>query len=95
MVISGVELVFLAFIFIFALGFLMPLLGARNSISIVKKEGGQRYTPGQRLSKQVRTADGECFYSQLAFLKCASLIACLILDLFCSLKSELTLSKLV
>ena len=59
MVFSEVELVFLAFIFIFALGFLMPLLGARNSISIAKEtkkreEAGQRYTRGQRLSKQVR-----------------------------------------
>ena len=37
MVFSEVELVFLAFIFIFALGFLMPLLGRGNNISIVKK----------------------------------------------------------
>ena len=37
MVFSEVELVFLAFIFIYALGFLMPLLRARNSMSIAKK----------------------------------------------------------
>ena len=66
MVFSGVELVFLAFIFIFALGFLMPLLGARNNISIVKKtkkekKGGQRYTRGQRLRKQVRREKANVF----------------------------------
>ena len=38
MVFSGVELVFLATFYLhFCLGFLMPLLGARNNISIVKK----------------------------------------------------------
>ena len=69
MVISGVELVFLAFIFIFALGFLMPLLGARNNISIVKKEGGQRYTRGQRLRKQVRREKANVFIASVGISK--------------------------
>ena len=69
MVISGVELVFLAFIFIFALGFLMPLLGARNNISIVKKEGGQRYTRGQRLRKQVRREKANVFITSVGISK--------------------------
>lgn len=67
MVFSEVELVFLAFIFIFALGFLMPLLGARNSISIVKKTKKEKkakvyaWTEVKETSKE---AKGECFYSQ-------------------------------
>ena len=69
MVISGVELVFLAFIFIFALGFLMPLLGARNNISIVKKEGGQRYTRGQRLRKQERREKANVFIASVGISK--------------------------
>ena len=69
MVISGVELVFLAFIFIFALGFLMPLLGARNNISIVKKEGGQRYTRGQRLRKQERREKANVFIVSVGISK--------------------------
>ena len=69
MVISGVELVFLAFIFIFALGFLMPLLGARNNISIVKEEGGQRYTRGQRLRKQVRREKANVFIASVGISK--------------------------
>ena len=69
MVISGVELVFLAFIFIFALGFLMRLLGARNNISIVKKEGGQRYTRGQRLRKQVRREKANVFIASVGISK--------------------------
>ena len=69
MVISGVELVCLAFIFIFALGFLMPLLGARNNISIVKKEEGQRYTRGQRLRKQVRREKANVFIASVGISK--------------------------
>ena len=69
MVFSEVELVFLAFIFIFALGFLMPLLGARNNISIVKKEGGQRYTRGQRLRKQVRREKANVFIASVGISK--------------------------
>ena len=69
MVISGVELVFLAFIFIFALGFLMPLLGARNNISIMKKEGGQRYTRGQRLRKQIRREKANVFIASVGISK--------------------------
>ena len=69
MVISGVELVFLAFIFIFALGFLMPLLGARNNISIVKKERGQRYTRGQRLRKQERREKANVFIASVGISK--------------------------
>ena len=69
MVISGVELVFFAFIFIFALGFLMPLLGARNNISIIKKEGGQRYTRGQRLRKQIRREKANVFIASVGISK--------------------------
>ena len=69
MVFSEVELVFLAFIFIFALGFLMPLLGARNDISIVKKEGGQRYTRGQRLRKQERREKANVFIASVGISK--------------------------
>lgn len=35
-------LIFLGLIFMFALGFLMPLLGKRNNISIVKKTKKKR-----------------------------------------------------
>ena len=42
MTFSEVALVFLAFIFIFALGFLMPLLGRGNNISTVKKTKKKR-----------------------------------------------------
>ena len=42
MAFSEVALVFLAFIFIFALGFLMPLLGRGNNISTVKKTKKKR-----------------------------------------------------
>ena len=52
MAFSEVELVFLAFIFIFALGFLM--LGRNNNTSANSKER-QRDMRGQRLSKQVRS----------------------------------------
>ena len=69
MVISGVELVFFAFIFIFALGFLMPLLGARNNISIIKKEGGQRYTRGQRPRKQIRREKANVFIASVGISK--------------------------
>ena len=69
MVFSEVELVFLAFIFIFALGFLVPLLGARNSMSIVKKEGGQRYTRGQRLRKQVRRQKANLIIARVGISK--------------------------
>ena len=69
MVFSEVELVFLAFIFIFALGFLMPLLGARNNISIVKKERGQRYTRGQRLRKQERREKANVFIASVGISK--------------------------
>ena len=37
MAFSEAELIFLALIFMFALGFLMPLLGKRNNTSTVKK----------------------------------------------------------
>ena len=42
MAFSELELVFLAFIFIFALGFLMPLLGRGNNASTVKKTKKKR-----------------------------------------------------
>ena len=42
MAFSEVALVFLAFIFIFALGFLMPLLGRGNHISTVTKTKKKR-----------------------------------------------------
>ena len=42
MAFSEVELVFLAFIFIFVLGLFMQLLGARNNISTVKKTKKKR-----------------------------------------------------
>ena len=42
MAFSEAELVFLALIFIFALGFLMPLLGKRNNTSTVKKTKKKR-----------------------------------------------------
>ena len=42
MAFSEAELVFLALIFIFALGFLMPLLGGRNNTSTVKKTKQKR-----------------------------------------------------
>ena len=42
MAFSEAELVFLALIFIFGLGFLMPLLGARNNTSTVKKTTKKR-----------------------------------------------------
>ena len=64
----------MAFIFVYALGFLMPLLGARNNISIVKKtkkdkNGGQRYTRGQRLSKQVRRQKANVFIASVGISK--------------------------
>ena len=42
MAFSEAELVFLALIFIFALGLLMPLLGGRNNTSTVKKTKQKR-----------------------------------------------------
>ena len=42
MAFSEAELVFLALIFIYALGFLMPLLGKRNNTSTVKKTKKKR-----------------------------------------------------
>ena len=42
MAFSELELVFLALIFIFALGFLMSLLGARDNTSTVKKTKKKR-----------------------------------------------------
>ena len=42
MAFSEAELVFLALIFIFALGLLMPLLGWRNNTSTVKKTKKKR-----------------------------------------------------
>ena len=44
MAFSEAELVFLALIFIFGLGFLMPLLGKRNNTSTVKKTKQKRKT---------------------------------------------------
>ena len=45
MAFSEAELVFLALIFIFALGFLMSLLGARDNTSTVKKTKKKRKEP--------------------------------------------------
>ena len=42
MAFSEVELIFLALIFMFALDFLMPLLGKRNNTSTVKKPKKKR-----------------------------------------------------
>ena len=73
MVFSGVELAFLAFIFIFALGFFMPLLGARNNISIVKKikkeKKGGKGIRGQRLRKQVRREKANVFIASVGISK--------------------------
>ena len=44
MAFSDAELIFLALIFIFALGFLISLLGGRNNTSTVKKRKGRKRT---------------------------------------------------
>ena len=76
MTFSEVELVFLAFIFIYALIFLM--LGRNNSTSTAKKTKKKRKgkdTRGQKLSKHsVRSGQMKNVFIlmlDLAFLKCA------------------------
>ena len=63
MAFSEVELVFLAFIFIFALGFLMSLLGRGNNTSTVKKtkkktKGRKRATRRHCQDHQYRSRRG-------------------------------------
>ena len=60
MAFSEAELVFLAFIFIFTLGFLMQLLGGKNNTSTVKKtkkkrKGRKRSTRGHCQEHQYRS----------------------------------------
>ena len=63
MAFSKAELVFLALIFIFALGFLMSLLGARDNTSTVKKtkkkrKGRKRATRRHCQEQQSRSRRG-------------------------------------
>ena len=63
MAFSEAELVFLALIFIYALGFLMPLLGKRNNTSTVKKtkkkrKGRKRATRRHCQEQQFRSPRG-------------------------------------
>ena len=63
MAFSEAELIFLALIFIFALGFLISLLGGRNNTSTVKKtekkrKGRKRTTRGHCQDHQYRSRRG-------------------------------------
>ena len=58
MAFSEVELAFLAFIFSFALGFLMQLLGWRNNTSTVKKTKKKR--KGRKRATRTRCQDHQC-----------------------------------
>ena len=55
MAFSETELVFLALIFIFGLGFLMQLLGARDNTSTVKKTKKKRKRPKGRHEDTAKT----------------------------------------